>query len=99
MKLTKSTHHLTDDTSDIVYRLEYASMSTPEVALLREAAAYIRELRKELSDDSIILIAEGTGEELCVIEGEMAEFVRKTAITEFFTNMFTRMIEEHEQEH
>lgn len=90
------THHSIDDPADIVFRLEYASMSTPEVSLLREAAAYIRDLRKELADDSIVLISEGTGEELCVIEGEMAEFVRKTAITEFFTNMLKRMIEDHE---
>jgi hypothetical protein len=92
----KLTHHLTDDPKDIVNRLEYASMSTPEVALLREAAAYIRELRKELADDSIILVAESTGEELCVIDGEMAEFVRKTAFTEFFNKLLTEMIAEHE---
>jgi predicted nucleic acid-binding protein len=83
---------------DIVERLEYASMSTPEIALLREAAQYIRELREELADDSIVLIAESTGEELCVIDGELAEFVRKTAFTEFFTRLFTELIEEHEQE-
>lgn len=92
----KLTHHSTE--MDIVERLEYASMSTPEIALLREAAQYIRELREELADDSIVLIAESTGEELCVIDGELAEFVRKTAFTEFFTRLFTELIEEHEQE-
>lgn len=90
------THHSTED---IVFRLEYASMSTPELSLLREAAAYITALRKELEeakDDSIALIAEGSGEEICVIEGEMADFVHKQAVTEFLTNLFKRMIEEHE---
>lgn len=91
----KLTHHSTE--MDIVERLEYASMSTPEIALLREAAQHIRELREELADDSIVLIADSTGEELCVIDGELAEFVRKTAFTEFFTRLFTELIEEHEQ--
>jgi len=89
----KLTHHSTDD---IVERLEYAALSTPEISLLREAAAYIRELRKELKDDSIVLIAEDTGEEIAVIDGETAEFVRKQAVTEFLTNLFKRMVEEHE---
>jgi hypothetical protein len=91
----KLTHHLTDD---IVYRLEYASMSTPEVALLREAAAYIRQLRKELEDDSIALVSERTGEELCVIDGELAKFVRSTALSDFFTKLLTELIEEHGQD-
>lgn len=90
------THHSIDDVTDIVYRLEYASMSTPEVALLREAAAYIRELREEAADNSIVLIEEKTGEEIAVIDGELAEFVHKQAVTEFLTNLFKRMIEEHE---
>jgi predicted nucleic acid-binding protein len=90
----KLTHHSTD--MDIVDRLEYASMSTPEIHLLREAAQCIRELRKELEDDSIVLLSESTGEELCTIDGELAEFVRKAAFTEFFNKLLTEMIEEHE---
>jgi len=35
---------------DIVERLEYASMSTPEISLLREAAQYIRKLRETLAE-------------------------------------------------
>lgn len=51
MKLEKSTPRLTDDVKDIVYRLEYASMSTPEMALLRDAAQEIRKLRERLGED------------------------------------------------
>jgi predicted nucleic acid-binding protein len=83
---------------DIVDRLEYASMSTPEISLLREAAQYIRHLREEIADDSIVILSESTGEELCVIDGELAEFVRKTAFTEFFTKLFNELIEEHGQD-
>jgi hypothetical protein len=45
----KLTHHSTD--MDIVERLEYASMSTPEISLLREAAQYIRKLREEIKEN------------------------------------------------
>lgn len=51
MSQTKSTRHSTDDVTDIVYRLEYASMSTPEMALLRDAAQEIRKLRERLGED------------------------------------------------
>lgn len=72
-------------------------MSTPEISLLREAAQYIRHLREELADDSIVLLAESSGEELCVIDGELAEFVRREAYKDFFTKLLKDLIEEHGQ--
>lgn len=51
MNQMKSTPRSTDNIEDIVYRLEYASMSTPEMALLRDAALEIRKLRERLGED------------------------------------------------
>jgi len=92
------THHSTDD---IVDRLEYASMSTPELSLLREAAAYIRTLREELEDakDESIVIHDKNGNELCVIEGPAAEHLKKHAISDYVTNALRHILEEYGQEH
>jgi len=92
------THHSTDD---IVNRLEYASMSTPELSLLREAAAYIRSLREELADaqDESIVIHDKNGNELCVIEGPAAEHLKKHAISDYVTNALRHILEEYGQEH
>lgn len=92
------THHSTDD---IVSRLEYASMSTPELALLREAAAYIRSLREELEDakDERIVIHDNNGNELCAIEGPAAEHLKKHAISDYVTNALRHILEEYGQEH
>lgn len=92
MKLTR---HSTD--MDIVDRLEYASMSTPEISLLREAAQYIRNLREELSDNSIV-ISTVSGEELAVIDGELADWTYKQAVTEFVHKAIKNAIEEHESQ-
>ena len=89
------THHSTD--VDIVDRLEYASMSTPEIALLREAAQYIRNLREEVADNSIVLTTID-GEELAVIDGDLAEWVRSTSIKDFFSKLLRDMIAEHESQ-
>lgn len=91
----KLTHHSTD--MDIVERLEYASMSTPEIALLREAAHYIRNLREEVADNSIVLTT-ASGEELAVIDGELAEWTRAEALKQFFENLLREMVEEHESQ-
>lgn len=93
--MTKSTHHSTD--MDIVERLEYASMSTPEIALLREAAQYIRHLREEMADNSIVLTTM-SGEELAVIDGELAEWTRSESLKQFFEKLLKEMIEEHESQ-
>lgn len=92
------THHSTED---IVNRLEYASMSTPELALLREAAAYIRKLRQELADakNESIVINDKDGNELCVIEGPAAEHLKKHAISDYVTNALRHILEEYGQEH
>lgn len=94
--MTSSTHHSTE--MDIVDRLEYASMSTPEIALLREAAQYIRTLRKELEDDGAIVIVDHEGNEIGTIEGSHAALVRKAALTEFITKSVLEMASER-QEH
>lgn len=91
------THHSTED---IVFRLEYASMSTPELALLREAAAYITNLRKQLEEsqsEDIVLMTE-SGEEIAVIDGDLAVDVKKMALEEFFINLFKRTILDYESQ-
>ena len=95
----KLTHHSTD--MDIVDRLEYASMSTPEIHLLREAAQYIRKLREELADaqDDSIVIHDKDGNELCVIEGPAAEHLKNHAISDYVTNALRHILEEYGQEH
>jgi hypothetical protein len=91
----KLTHHSTDD---IVFRLEYAALSTPELALLREAAAYITNLRKQLeeSQSSEIVLVTESGEEIAVIDGELADWTYKQAVTEFVHKVIKNAIAEHE---
>ena len=96
MKLTQSTHHSTE--MDIVDRLEYASMSTPEIALLREAAQYIRTLRKELESDGSIIVTDSEGNEIATIEGWQADLVRQAALSEFITKSVLELAHER-QEH
>lgn len=98
MKLTQSTHHSTE--MDIVDRLEYASMSTPEIALLREAAQYIRVLRQELSEamDDRIFVVDSDDNEIAVIEGWQADLVRQAALSEFITKSVLELAHER-QEH
>jgi hypothetical protein len=89
------THHSIDD---IVYRLEYASLSTPELALLREAALYITDLRKQLDNaqrNEIALVSE-SGEEIAVIDAELSEWVYKQAVTEFIHKVLRNAMIEHE---
>ena len=76
-------------------------MSTPELSLLREAAAYIRTLREELEDakDESIVIHDKNGNELCVIEGPAAEHLKKHAISDYVTNALRHILEEYGQEH
>lgn len=95
----KLTHH-SIDTQDIVYRLEYASMSTPELALLREAASYITNLRKALEEaqNSEIVLISSSGEELAVIDGELAGWTYKQAVTEFVHRVIKNAVEEHESQ-
>ena len=91
------THH-SIDAQDIVYRLEYASLSTPELSLLREAASYITNLRKELEEaqNSEIVLVSSSGEELAVIDGELADWTYKQAVTEFVHKVIKNAIAEHE---
>lgn len=96
MKLRPSTPHSTE--MDIVERLEYASMSTPEIALLREAAQYIRKLRKEMEGDGAIVIVDHEGNEIGTIEGRQADLVRQAALSEFITKSVLEMARER-QEH
>ena len=92
------THHSTD--MDIVDRLEYASMSTPEIVLLREASQYIRKLREELAEatDDRIFVVDENDNEIAVIEGTDAELVRRAALTEFITKSVLEKARER-QEH
>jgi len=92
------THHSTD--MDIVDRLEYASMSTPEIVLLREASQYIRKLREELAEalDDRIFVVDENDNEIAVIEGSNAELVRRAALTEFITKSVLEKARER-QEH
>ena len=94
--MTQSTHHSTE--MDIVERLEYASMSTPEIALLREAAQYIRTLRKELESDGSIVVTDSEGNEIATIEGWQADLVRQAALSEFITKSVLELAHER-QEH
>ena len=93
-----STPHSTE--IDIVERLEYASMSTPEIALLREASQYIRKLREELAEalDDRIFVVDENDNEIAVIEGTDAELVRRAALTEFITKSVLEKARER-QEH
>jgi hypothetical protein len=87
-------------TDDIVFRLEYASMSTPELSLLRESAAYITNLRKELEDarsNEIVLVTE-SGEEIAVIDADLSEWVYKEAVTQFIHTVLRNAIAEHESQ-
>ena len=94
--MTQSTPHSTE--MDIVDRLEYASMSTPEIALLREAAQYIRKLRKEMEGDGAIIVTDSEGNEIATIEGWQADLVRQAALSEFITKSVLEMAHER-QEH
>lgn len=93
-----STPHSTE--IDIVERLEYASMSTPEIHMLREAAQYIRKLREELAEatDDRIFVVDENDNEIAVIEGSNAELVRRAALTEFITKSVLEKARE-QQEH
>jgi len=96
--LRPSTPHSTE--IDIVERLEYASMSTPEIHMLREAAQYIRKLREELAEatDDRIFVVDENDNEIAVIEGTDAELVRRAALTEFITKSVLEKARER-QEH
>lgn len=96
--MTKSTHHSTD--MDIVDRLEWCAISTPEVHLLREAAQYIRKLREELAEslDDRIFVVDEDDNEIAVIEGSNAELVRRAALTEFITNSVLEKAREQQEQ-
>jgi len=96
--LRPSTPHSTE--IDIVERLEYASMSTPEIHMLREAAQYIRKQREELAEatDDRIFVVDENDNEIAVIEGTDAELVRRAALTEFITKSVLEKARE-QQEH
>ena len=96
--MTKSTHHSTD--MDIVDRLEWCAISTPEIHLLREAAQYIRKLREELAEalDDRIFVVDEDDNEIAVIEGSNAELVRRAALTEFITNSVLEKAREQQEQ-
>lgn len=96
--MTKSTHHSTD--MDIVDRLEWCAISTPEVHMLREAAQYIRKLREELAEamDDRIFVVDENDNEIAVIEGNNAELVRRAALTEFITNSVLEKAREQQEQ-
>jgi len=98
MKLTKSTHHSTE--MDIVDRLEWCAISTPEVHMLREAAQYIRKLRDELAEamDDRIFVVDSDGNEMAVIEGTDAARVREAALTEFITKSVLEKARERQEQ-
>ncbi|MGA1717462.1 MAG: hypothetical protein ACO395_06505 [Pontimonas sp.] len=98
MKLTKSTHHSTE--MDIVDRLEWCAISTPEIHMLREAAQYIRKLREELAEamDDRIFVVDSDGNEMAVIEGTDAERVREAALTEFITKSVLERARERQEQ-
>jgi predicted RNA-binding protein with PIN domain len=98
MKLTKSTHHSTE--MDIVDRLEWCAISTPEVHMLREAAQYIRKLREELAEamDDRIFVVDSDGNEMAVIEGTDAARVREAALTEFITKSVLEKARERQEQ-
>ena len=96
--MTKSTHHSTD--MDIVDRLEWCAISTPEIHLLREAAQYIRKLREELAEatDDRIFVVDEDDNEIAVIEGSNAELIRRAALTEFITNSVLEKAREQQEQ-
>lgn len=96
--MTKSTHHSTE--MDIVDRLEWCAISTPEVHMLREAAQYIRKLREELAEamDDRIFVVDEDDNEIAVIEGTDAELVRRAALTEFITNSVLEKAREQQEQ-
>ena len=96
--MTKSTHHSTE--MDIVDRLEWCAISTPEIHLLREAAQYIRKLREELAEslDDRIFVVDEDDNEIAVIEGSNAELVRRAALTEFITNSVLEKAREQQEQ-
>ena len=98
MKLTKSTHHSTE--MDIVDRLEWCAISTPEIHMLREAAQYIRKLREELAEamDDRIFVVDSDGNEMAVIEGTDAARVREAALTEFITKSVLERARERQEQ-
>jgi len=98
MKLTKSTHHSTE--MDIVDRLEWCAISTPEIHMLREAAQYIRKLREELAEamDDRIFVVDSDGNEMAVIEGTDAARVREAALTEFITKSVLEKARERQEQ-
>jgi hypothetical protein len=85
---------------DIVDRLEWCAISTPEVHLLREAAQYIRKLREELAEslDDRIFVVDEDDNEIAVIEGSNAELVRRAALTEFITNSVLEKAREQQEQ-
>ena len=96
--MTKSTHHSTE--MDIVDRLEWCAISTPEIHMLREAAQYIRKLREELAEatDDRIFVVDEDDNEIAVIEGSNAELVRRAALTEFITNSVLEKAREQQEQ-
>lgn len=96
--MTKSTHHSTE--MDIVDRLEWCAISTPEIHMLREAAQYIRKLREELAEatDDRIFVVDSDGNEMAVIEGIDAERVREAALTEFITKSVLEKARERQEQ-
>jgi len=85
---------------DIVDRLEWCAISTPEIHLLREAAQYIRKLREELAEamDDRIFVVDENDNEIAVIEGNNAELVRRAALTEFITNSVLEKAREQQEQ-
>jgi len=85
---------------DIVDRLEWCAISTPEIHLLREAAQYIRKLREELAEatDDRIFVVDEDDNEIAVIEGSNAELVRRAALTEFITNSVLEKAREQQEQ-
>ena len=96
--MEKSTPHSTE--MDIVDRLEWCAISTPEVHMLREAAQYIRKLREELAEamDDRIFVVDSDGNEMAVIEGTDAERVREAALTEFITKSVLEKARERQEQ-
>ena len=85
---------------DIVDRLEWCAISTPEIHLFREAAQYIRKLREELAEamDDRIFVVDENDNEIAVIEGNNAELVRRAALTEFITNSVLEKAREQQEQ-
>jgi len=85
---------------DIVDRLEWCAISTPEIHMLREAAQYIRKLREELAEalDDRIFVVDEDDNEIAVIEGTDAERVREAALTEFITKSVLERARERQEQ-